>query len=109
MLDATGQPRPHWRALLGGLEHEGRDDAPAHRGMVARQVRENGVTYNVYTDAKRRAAPVGPERAAADPAARGMERIEAAVIAARHLAQQASCSTSTASSACCAKACCRRP
>jgi uncharacterized circularly permuted ATP-grasp superfamily protein/uncharacterized alpha-E superfamily protein len=52
MLDATGQPRPHWRALLGGLKGESPAAMRERIAAVARQVRENGVTYNVYTDAK---------------------------------------------------------
>jgi len=50
MLDAAGVPRAHWRALLDNLEHEAPDMMWQRREMVQRQVRENGVTYNVLAD-----------------------------------------------------------
>jgi uncharacterized circularly permuted ATP-grasp superfamily protein/uncharacterized alpha-E superfamily protein len=50
MLDAARVPRAHWRALLDNLEHEAPDMMWQRREMVQRQVRENGVTYNVLAD-----------------------------------------------------------
>ena len=52
MLDGSGQPRAHWRTLLDSLAHEAPDVMRKRRESVQRQVRENGVTYNVYTDDK---------------------------------------------------------
>jgi uncharacterized circularly permuted ATP-grasp superfamily protein/uncharacterized alpha-E superfamily protein len=52
MLDATKQPRAHWRTLLDSLAHEAPDVMRKRTESVQRQVRENGVTYNVYTDDK---------------------------------------------------------
>ncbi len=52
MLDATMQPRAHWRALLTHLQNEAPEAMRARLDTVQRQVRENGVTYNVYADAK---------------------------------------------------------
>ncbi len=52
MLAASGQPRPHWRAMLESLATEAPDLMRQRQDAVQRQVRENGVTYNVYTDAK---------------------------------------------------------
>ncbi len=52
MLDGSGQPRAHWRAMLESLEGETPDMMRQRTETVQRQVRENGVTYNVYTDAK---------------------------------------------------------
>jgi uncharacterized circularly permuted ATP-grasp superfamily protein/uncharacterized alpha-E superfamily protein len=50
MFVAKGQVRPHWQAILSTL----RNASPAsmqHRvRKVERDVRENGVTYNVYAD-----------------------------------------------------------
>jgi uncharacterized circularly permuted ATP-grasp superfamily protein/uncharacterized alpha-E superfamily protein len=52
MVDAQGAPRPHWRGLverLGGL-----DATATRRGieLTRRLIVDNGVTYNVYADAK---------------------------------------------------------
>lgn len=50
LCDANGQTRPHWQGLIETLQHE----EPAHMrkriDAVLRQVRDNGVTYNVYAD-----------------------------------------------------------
>lgn len=50
MLDAQQRPRAHWRALLDSLRAEPEGSMPARIDAVRRQVRENGVTYNVYAD-----------------------------------------------------------
>ena len=52
MLDASKQPRAHWRTFLDSLAHEAPDVMRKRTESVQRQVRENGVTYNVYTDDK---------------------------------------------------------
>jgi uncharacterized circularly permuted ATP-grasp superfamily protein/uncharacterized alpha-E superfamily protein len=52
MLDDSNQPRAHWRTLLDSLAHESPDVMRKRTESVQRQVRENGVTYNVYTDDK---------------------------------------------------------
>ena len=52
MLDTSGQLRPHWRMFLDSLAHEAPDVMRKRTESVQRQVRENGVTYNVYTDDK---------------------------------------------------------
>lgn len=52
MLDAAGQPRAHWRILLESLAQESPELMRQRLESVQRQVRENGVTYNVYADAK---------------------------------------------------------
>mgnify|MGYP003297885153 CR=1 FL=1 len=51
MLDAAKVPRAHWRAMLDNLEHAAPDMMRQRFEMVQRQVRENGVTYNVTADA----------------------------------------------------------
>jgi uncharacterized circularly permuted ATP-grasp superfamily protein/uncharacterized alpha-E superfamily protein len=50
LLDGRGQPRPHWQALVSQLESE--EPAVMRKRMeaVQRQIRDNGVTYNVYAD-----------------------------------------------------------
>ena len=52
MLYASNQPRAHWRTMLDSLSAEAPDMMRQRLDMVQRLVRENGVTYNVYADAK---------------------------------------------------------
>lgn len=49
-LDAHGQPRPHWQALVAQLEAEAPAEMHKRLTDVQRQIRDNGVTYNVYAD-----------------------------------------------------------
>ena len=52
LLAGPGQARPHWLPLVQELEQLGREEL-AERGENARRfLRENGVTYNVYGDAR---------------------------------------------------------
>ena len=57
MLDADRGPRAHWRQMLANLELEAPDTMRQRYEMVQRQVRENGVTYNVTADADGRQRP----------------------------------------------------
>jgi uncharacterized circularly permuted ATP-grasp superfamily protein/uncharacterized alpha-E superfamily protein len=57
LLDPGGAPRAHWRALLASLEHEAPAMMRQRLDMVRRQVRENGVTYNVPADADGKRRP----------------------------------------------------
>ena len=50
MLDAARLPRKHWRTILDSLAGETPEMMTKRLEMVQRQVRENGVTYNVYAD-----------------------------------------------------------
>ena len=52
MLDASNQPRAHWRTMLDSMSMESPEMMRQRLEMVQRLVRENGVTYNVYADAK---------------------------------------------------------
>ena len=52
MLDASGQPRSHWRTVLEHLAAESPELMRQRVESVQRQIRENGVTYNVYDDSK---------------------------------------------------------
>ncbi|WP_338844472.1 circularly permuted type 2 ATP-grasp protein [Massilia sp. W12] len=45
-----GAPRAHWRKMLEVLAHETPQAMQRRLAAVQRQVRENGVTYNVYAD-----------------------------------------------------------
>jgi uncharacterized circularly permuted ATP-grasp superfamily protein/uncharacterized alpha-E superfamily protein len=51
MLVANNQPRAHWRTMLDGLAQEAPEIMHQRLEFVQQQVRENGVTYNVYGDA----------------------------------------------------------
>jgi uncharacterized circularly permuted ATP-grasp superfamily protein len=52
LLTAPGEPRPHWEAFLHALaEREGAGVGDT-LALMERQVRENGITYNVYADPK---------------------------------------------------------
>ncbi|KQQ40091.1 molybdopterin oxidoreductase [Duganella sp. Leaf126] len=57
MLDAGRAPRPHWRAMLDNLGGEAPGMMRQRNEMVQRQVRENGVTYNVPADRDGRQRP----------------------------------------------------
>ena len=52
LMTAAGELRPHWQSLAQALERL----SPAHlahrQDLLQRQIQENGVTYNVYADAK---------------------------------------------------------
>ncbi|MEZ0287731.1 MAG: circularly permuted type 2 ATP-grasp protein [Methylophilus sp.] len=50
LLDSNGQLRPHWQALVAQLESEAPTAMRQRLEAVQRQVRDNGVTYNVYAD-----------------------------------------------------------
>ncbi|MDP2245692.1 circularly permuted type 2 ATP-grasp protein [Pseudomonas sp.] len=52
LLDAAKQPREHWRAMLGSLAKESPQVMRQRLESVESQIRENGVTYNVYADTK---------------------------------------------------------
>lgn len=57
MLDAAKVPRAHWRAMLANLGLEAPGMMRQRNEMVQRQVRENGVTYNVPADRDGRQRP----------------------------------------------------
>ena len=52
LLDSSGEPRHHWHALLEMLAMDAPGEMRQRSEAVRRQVRENGVTYNVYADTK---------------------------------------------------------
>jgi len=53
---APGTPRTHWAGVMDSLESLGRDGLLARAAEARRLLRDNGVTYNVYSD------PQGMER-----------------------------------------------
>lgn len=50
LLDDNGMPRPHWQACMQTLGNEAPAQMRQRVDAVRRQVRDNGVTYNVYHD-----------------------------------------------------------
>lgn len=52
MLDASHEPRAHWRTFIERLSEESPDLMRQRTDVVRHKVRENGVTYNVYDDSK---------------------------------------------------------
>lgn len=50
LLDSDGQLRPHWQALAAQLDSEAPTAMRQRLEAVQRQIRDNGVTYNVYAD-----------------------------------------------------------
>jgi len=56
-LSADGvNPRPHWSYLMESLQSIGPDELGRRWGRAERRIRENGITYNIYSD------PLGANR-----------------------------------------------
>jgi uncharacterized circularly permuted ATP-grasp superfamily protein/uncharacterized alpha-E superfamily protein len=49
-------PRPHWTHLMESLQAIGPDELGRRWGRAERRIRENGITYNIYSD------PLGANR-----------------------------------------------
>ncbi|MDU9041709.1 circularly permuted type 2 ATP-grasp protein [Pseudomonas corrugata] len=52
LLDNSGTVRPHWRRLFDQLQRSTPAQLMQRQALLARQIQENGVTYNVYADPK---------------------------------------------------------
>lgn len=52
MLEADGALRPHWRRVYQHLQRSTPTQLAQRQALLARQIQENGVTYNVYADPK---------------------------------------------------------
>ncbi|MCL9798725.1 circularly permuted type 2 ATP-grasp protein [Pseudomonas sp. AKS31] len=52
LLDGSGAVRPHWRRLFDQLQRSTPTQLVQRQALLARQIQENGVTYNVYADPK---------------------------------------------------------
>ncbi|MDG9881329.1 circularly permuted type 2 ATP-grasp protein [Pseudomonas sp. GD04058] len=50
MLAVDGSVRPHWQELLAHLQRSGPQQLTQRQALLNRQLRENGVTYNIYAD-----------------------------------------------------------
>ncbi|WP_248768014.1 circularly permuted type 2 ATP-grasp protein [Pseudomonas sp. MWU12-2345] len=52
LLDDGGAVRAHWRPLVDQLQRSTPVQLAQRQALLARQIQENGVTYNVYADPK---------------------------------------------------------
>jgi uncharacterized circularly permuted ATP-grasp superfamily protein len=52
MLAAPGEPRPHWEPFLRALAARQGREVGETMALMEREVREHGITYNVYADPK---------------------------------------------------------
>jgi len=52
MLASGGVPRPHWDAFLRALAAREGSEIGDTLSLMEREIRENGITYNVYADPK---------------------------------------------------------
>jgi len=50
LLSASGVPRPHWDAFLRSMASREGLEISETLALMEREIRENGVTYNVYAD-----------------------------------------------------------
>ncbi len=51
LLSAEGAPRPHWDAFMRSLAARDEREVSDTLSLTERQIREQGITYNVYDDA----------------------------------------------------------
>ncbi|MCR8933387.1 MULTISPECIES: circularly permuted type 2 ATP-grasp protein [unclassified Pseudomonas] len=52
LLDGSGAVRAHWQRLFDQLQRSTPAQLIQRQALLARQIQENGVTYNVYADPK---------------------------------------------------------
>ena len=52
LLSAPGIPRPHWDAFLRSLAARQGLEVSETLALMESEIRENGITYNVYADPK---------------------------------------------------------
>jgi len=51
LLAGPGRPRPHWDAFMRSLAGRSEREVSETLSLTERQIREHGITYNVYADA----------------------------------------------------------
>ena len=100
MLEAPHTPRAHWRQMFEQLAATAPETLRERAQWLQRQVRENGVTYNVYADPEGADRPWELDMLPLIIPADGMGRHRGGGQAARDAAQPRARSTSTASSGC---------
>lgn len=50
LFDVNGIPHAHWQAMISALTNESPSQMRQRVDAIQRQIRDNGVTYNVYAD-----------------------------------------------------------
>ena len=50
VVDAQGNPQPHWSYLLNALEQMGPETLTDRQSKALRILRDDGATYNIYND-----------------------------------------------------------
>src|SRR5688572_11383365 len=50
LLTAPGEPRAHWQPLYDTLRNTNASELSSRIASAERQIRDSGITYNVYTD-----------------------------------------------------------
>src|SRR4051812_12010631 len=51
-------PRPHWARFIESLQAIGSDELARRWDRAERRIRENGITYNIYTDPQGASRPL---------------------------------------------------
>ena len=59
LLAAPGRPRAHWDAFVRALAERSEREVSDTLSLTERQIREHGITYNVYADAQGAQPAVG--------------------------------------------------
>ncbi len=57
LLAAPGRPRAHWDAFMRALAERSEREVSDTLSLTERQIREHGITYNVYADAQGASRP----------------------------------------------------
>jgi len=78
-------PRPHWARFIESLQSIGSDEMARRWERAERRIRENGVTYNIYTDAQGASRPLAIDPIPLLIAAEEWRFIEAGIIQRAHL------------------------
>src|ERR1700686_337004 len=78
-------PRPHWAQFIESLQSIGSDELARRWERAERRIRENGVTYNVYTDPQGISRPLAIDPIPLLIAPEEWRFIEAGIIQRAHL------------------------
>ena len=78
-------PRPHWAHFIESLQTIGSDELARRWERAERRIRENGVTYNIYTDSQGASRPLAIDPIPLLIAPEEWRFIEAGIIQRAHL------------------------
>src|SRR5882672_1109760 len=77
--------RPHWAQFIESLQAIGSDELARRWERAERRIRENGVTYNIYTDTQGASRPLAIDPIPLLIAAEEWRFLEAGIIQRAHL------------------------